>query len=209
LDQLAILNGQRQQWQETASGLERLKSELAILEQHLPALTEDEKNEAYRRGADHLKANIDRLKLKIGDLKLKLPELNSLTSSIQAELEHKRRNLVDIEAEKAQDAADFQFLVEFPDIVALRNLRSEISELNNELKRQQKHSRNVQTANKKNQTGLSSANSQMDTLRKQIDEHKGQLETITAGQSLDEIKQLQVEQKQRIKDIEQLISFFW
>ncbi|MEY4210405.1 MAG: hypothetical protein RLZ92_785 [Pseudomonadota bacterium] len=206
IDQLAILDNRQNQYQQASDELASARSELAELQQQLTA--NNDRPAPYLNGKNLVdqKQTIDELKLKISDLNLQLPQQTQLIQAIQQQLQDKTTSLAQIEAELQSFQGDAILSTDFPDVVQLRNLRNELAELNRQAKTQTKLTKTTTSAVKKTQTTLSAAQNRIESLKTQITENQRKLAELAPGQQLDDIKELQIDQQNRVKDFEQLLK---
>lgn len=207
IDQLAILDNRQNQYQQASNELASARSELGQLQQQLA--TNNDRPAPYLNGKNLVdqKQAIDSLKLKLSDLNLQLPQQTQLVQAIQQQLQDKTATLAQIEAELQSFQGDAILSTDFPDVVQLRNLRNELAELNRQAKTQTKLTKTTTSAVKKTQTTLSATQTRIENLKNQITENQSKLAELAPGKQLDDLKELQIDQQNRVKSFEELLKF--
>ncbi|OQW79233.1 MAG: chromosome segregation protein SMC [Proteobacteria bacterium ST_bin11] len=152
------------------------------------------------------KQAIDALKLKVSDLKLELPRESELVQSLQLQLDERKASLAEIEGWLQINQADANLLSDFPDVVQLRILRTELAELTGKQKAQTNWTKNTSTALKKNQAALRDAKATVVDLNERIEAARKTMLELAQGKSFEELKDLQLEQQARVNDFQELHS---
>ena len=203
--EIMILNNRQLEVGEQHRQLSQLQTELAHLQQQLPDPTQLPRADINQPDLLQQKQTIETLKQQVSELKLRLPQVTELQASIEQQLADKQYSLSQLAAKESNDA-DRLLLESFPDVVQLRNLRSNIAELQGQIKAQQKQSKTNHQASKKNQSAISNTQSRITALELQIDQQQQQLAELAANKSLEDLQQLQSEQRERVKDIQELLN---
>ena len=205
-DQLLILDNRATELQQAETALSQLRSELHYLQQQLDTTDNQQGHIHTGLSLSEQKQNLDRLKLKLSELKNELPQQTELAQAIQQQLTEKQQALQLLNGDPQLSAAETSLLQELPDVVQLRNLRTEIATLSNSLKNELKQNKNTSNAVKKNQSALKATQARIEALKQQIGEQQQQLLEQAQGKSLDDVKQLQIYQQQRVKDLQELLN---
>ncbi len=200
---LALLDQKQAQLEQNQTTLENFRQELAILRQQLGAELAENLSAPDKTFAEQKQA-IDTLKLTISELKLELPRQTELSQAIQQQITDNQTALTEIENWLHAHQSDAVLLDDFPDIARLRNLRSDLSELNGKQKAQANWSKNTSSALKKNKANLDSTQSDLVNLKAQIESDQKTIEDIAQGKNFDELKELLQEQQVRVGELKEL-----
>lgn len=203
--ELQILSNRQLELEEQQRQLNQLQTELVHLQQQLPDPNQLPRAELNQPELLQQKQTIESLRQQVSELKLHLPQQTELQASIQQQLADKQYSLNQLSAQEAS-AADRLLIDEFPDVVQLRNLRGQIADLQAQLKTQQKLNKTTDQASKKNQTAIQNTQSRIAALELQIEQQQQQLAELAPGRSVEDLQQLQSEQRERVKDIQELLN---
>lgn len=203
--ELQILSQKQLELEEQQRQFNQLQTELAQLQQQLPDSGQLPRAELKQPDLLAQKQTIETLRQQVSTLKQQLPQQTELQSSIQQQLADKQYSLSQLSALDVS-TADRLLIEEFPDVVQLRNLRNQIADLQSQLKTQQKQTKTSDQASKKNQTAIHTTQSRIAALELQIEQQQQQLAELAPGKSIDDLQQLQTEQRERVKDIQELIN---
>lgn len=152
------------------------------------------------------KQQLDQLKLKVSEAKLELPRLQELAATIAGQLELKQTTLQENQDWLAANSQDAQLLTAFPDVVKLRNLRSELAELHGLQKAQHGLSKKSTTDLKKHDSAISATGQRVRELQDLIANNRQTLVEIADGHTLDELREMLADQQSRLQDFEQLLA---
>ena len=203
--EINLLDSKQAEIEQRQDTLEQYRQELALLQRQL-----GDSDEAFlslpETSLSEQKQVVDTLKLSVSDLKLELPRQRELAASIQQQLSDNRRALDDINQWLAAHQPDASLIDDFPDVVRLRNLRSELLELGGKQKANANWSKNTSAALKKNKAALETTQADITDLKQQIVNNLQTLEDISLGKSLDELKGLHQEQRIRVSDLQEMYS---
>ena len=203
--ELQILEQKQLELEQQQRQLNQLQTELAQLQQQLPDSQPLPQTDFNQPDLLQQKQTIESLRQQVSELKLQLPQQTELQTSVQQQLADKQFSLQQLGALETS-AADRLLIEEFPDVVQLRNYRQQIAEIQTELKAQQKQNKTTDQASKKNQTAIHTTQSRISALELQIEQQQQQLTELAPGKSVDDLQQLQSEQRERVKDIQELLS---
>lgn len=203
--ELQILNNRQLELEQQQRQLNQLQTELAHLQQQLPDPKLMPSADLNQPDLLQQKQTIESLRQQVSELKQGLPRQTELQVSIEQQLADKQYSLNQLVA-KEVTAADHVLLEAFPDVVQLRNLRSNIAELQGQVKTQQKQNKTTDQASKKNQTAINNTQTRITALELQIEQQQQQLAELAPGKSLEDLQQLQIDQRERVKDIQELLN---
>lgn len=203
--ELQILQERRQAFEDQQRQFSQLQNELAQLQQQLPDPTLVANIATPQTDLLTQKQAIESLRAQVTSLKQQIPQQTELQQSLQQQLGEKQYNLSQL-ANRENTAAENGLLQELPDVVQLRNLRTSIAELQAQIKTEDKQTKNFNLASKKNQTAIRSTQSRIDSLQQQITDQQQLLAELAPGKSIDDLQQLQSEQRERVKDIQELLN---
>lgn len=205
-EQLAGLDAKQSKIGELQSELASLRREVASLRQQLGVGGSDLDPPAGDRDWASQKRIIDDIKIRLSELKLELPRELAAVEAAQQTLADKRAALTELEGWLQEHRSEAILLTDFPDVVQLRNLRTEIAELGAKQKTQLAWSKNTSAALKKNQTALTDAKAGLVELQERIAAAEANIATHGQGRSVDEIRELLSEQQARVNDFQELYS---
>ena len=137
-DDLQALENSQAETEQSRSSLNHYRAELSILQQQLAADDNTQDISGLLNGKTLLsqKKRTDELKLEISRIKLELPRENELATAIRQQLDEKQTTLAEVESWLQVNQVDAVLISDFPDVVQLRNLRTELLELGGKLKSQ-------------------------------------------------------------------------
>lgn len=202
--ELAVIDDKQQQLTQLQHSLAGYRQELSSLQRQLNEHPHDQSQAVTGKSLGAQKQAIDTLKLKVSELKLELPRETASVQAVQQQLDEKKITLAEVEDWLQQHQADVVLLEDFPAVAQLRNLRSEIKSLSGKQKTQANWSKNTSATMKKNQSALSEAQAAVTELKAKIEQAQTNLNTWGQGKTLDELKELLLEQQQRVNDFQEL-----
>lgn len=202
-DDLTALDGKQTQIDQALASLADYRRELGMLQQQLGA---DVLELIPEKSLLEQKQAIDGLKLTISEIKLELPRQTELAQAIQQQITDNQTALLEIDNWFKAHAADAVLMDNFPDIIRLRNLRTELVELGGKQKVQSNWTKSTTSALKKNQAALADTQSALAELQAKIAADQERLEVLAQGKSFDELKEFLQEQQQRVSDLQELNS---
>ena len=202
-DDLTALDAKQTQVDQALATLATYRRELEMLQQQLgsdvPSLIPD-------KSLLEQKQAIDGLKLTVSEIKLELPRQTELAQSIQQQIADNQTALLEIDNWFNAHAADSALMDHFPDVIRLRNLRTELVELGGKQKVQTNWTKSTTSALKKNQAALADTQSALTELQAKIVADQERLDVLAQGKSFDELKEFLQEQQQRVSDLQELNS---
>jgi exonuclease SbcC len=205
-EELTLLDRKQEQLTQAEANLTAYRQELGMLQRQLAEEAGDNVPNVDGRSLEEQKQAIDALKLKVGELKLELPRENESVQAAQLQLDERKASLAEVEDWLQAHQADAALLVAFPDVVQLRNLRTELAELAGKQKTQTNWSKNTSAALKKSQSALSDAKTTIKELNERIELARKTMLELAQGKSFDELKELLLEQQVRVNDFQELYS---
>lgn len=205
-EELILLDGKQGQIVQSQATLDAYRQELHALQRQFGENVSSAAPSLDGKTLEEQKQAIDTLKLKVSDLKLELPRETELLQSLQLQLDERKASLADIESWLQVHQADASLLTDFPDVVQLRNLRTELAELAGKQKTQANWTKNTSNALKKNQIALRDTKTSVAELSERIEVARRTLLELAQGKSFEELKELLVEQQARVNDFQELHS---
>lgn len=186
------------------TALNQYRGELSQLQRQLAASGEDTGIIPAGKSLDEQQQEIDRLKLKISELKLELPRETELAQAIQHQLEGNQASLAEVEDWLKARQVDAQLLTDFPDVVKLRNLRSELAELRGKHKTQSNWAKNTSASLKKSQSTLNDTEARVEDLKNQIEADQRALEELAQGKTQEQLNDTLRDQQIRVEGLQEL-----
>ena len=205
-EEVVLLDGKQVQITQSQESLAAYRRELGMLQEQLGSAAGDNAPGLVGKSIEEQKQAIDALKLKVSELKLELPRETEAVQVVQQQLDEKKASLTEVESWLQQHQADAGLAQDFPDVVRLRNLRTELAALGGKQKTQANWSKNTSTALKKNQSALSDAKTAIADLKERIEAAQKTMLELAQGKSFDELKDLLIEQQGRVNDFQELYS---
>ncbi|MBD9357759.1 AAA family ATPase [Methylomonas albis] len=205
-EELILLDGKQGQIVQSQATLDAYRQELNALQRQLGEDISNAVPSLDGKSPDEQKQAIDALKLKVSDLKLELPREAELVQTLQLQLAERKLSLAEIDSWLQDHQADAGLLSDFPDVVQLRNLRTELVELAGKQKTQANWTKSTSTTLKKSQTALRDTKSAVAELSERIEVAQKTLLELAQGKSFEELKELLVEQQARVSDFQELHS---
>ena len=204
--ELNLLDSKQVQVEQNQVALDNLRKELGMLQQQLSNQAEQANLPVSDKSISEQKQAIDTLKLSISELNLELPRQREMAQAIQRQLSDNQTALSEINSWFAAHQADVSLIEDFPDVVRLRQLRAELIELGGKQKANANWSKNITASLKKNKSALQTAESDLKDLKAQIESDQAASAAILQGRSFESLKELEQEQRQRVNDLQEMIS---
>jgi DNA repair protein SbcC/Rad50 len=129
-----------------------------------------------------------------------------LLRSLSSQVTEKQTALDEVSAWLEEHAIDKALLENFPELDRLKNLRLALDEFDEKKKALGKWSKSTSAALQKNKTAVDTRNNKLAQLNKHLADEEKKLEEIAQGNTLEQIEELQAEQKERVKSFEELVS---
>lgn len=129
-----------------------------------------------------------------------------LLRSLSSQVTEKQTALDEVSAWLEEHATDKALLENFPELDRLKNLRIALDEFDEKKKALGKWSKSTSAALQKNKTAIDTKNNKLTQLNKHLADEEKKLEEIAQGNTLEQIEELQAEQKERVKSFEELVS---
>lgn len=203
---ISLLESKQTLVDQQKSILDSYRKELVMLQQHLGSDNDQIPLPSPDKSISEQKQTVDNLKLSISELKLELPRQRELSASIQQQINANQTSLAELDIWLEAHQSDASLIEEFPDIVRLRNLRTDRIQLSGKQKSQTNWIKNTTAALKKNQSALQKTRTDLTELKAQITADQQTLQNIAQGRSFEALKELQQEQQSRVNDFQELLS---
>ena len=203
---IALLDEKQKLVDQQNSTLDSYRKELEMLQRQLGDDTEQLPASLSTTSFAEQKQTVDNLKLSVSELKLEIPRQRELSQSIQQQIGVNQASLAELDVWLQAHQSDASLLDDFPDVVRLRNLRTERIELSGKQKSQANWIKNTTGALKKNQSALQTTQTELADLKSQIATDQQTLQDIAQGRSFEELKELLQEQQLRFNDFREMVS---
>lgn len=203
---ISLLESKQTLVDQQKSILDSYRKELVMLQQHLGSDNDQIPLPSPDKSISEQKQTVDNLKLSISELKLELPRQRELSASIQQQINANQTSLAELDIWLEAHQSDASLIEEFPDVVRLRNLRTDRIQLSGKQKSQTNWIKNTTAALKKNQSALQKTRTDLTELKDQITADQQTLQNIAQGRSFEALKELQQEQQSRVNDFQELLS---
>jgi exonuclease SbcC len=152
------------------------------------------------------KQTIDSLRNQVGLFNANWQSEIILLKSLDDQIAEKQSTLDEVTAWLEEHAIDKPLLENFPGIAGLKNLRTLRDEFDEKKKSLSKWSKSTSSALQKNKDGIEKKNNKLAQLNRELAlEEKGLVE-LAQGNTLEQIEELQIEQRERVKAFEELVG---
>jgi len=203
-DDLASIDNKSEALQQSKKTLDSFRHEVEMLQQQLKAVHFDEKKSVNSRSVSEQKETLDQLSLKLTDLKLSLPKESELLNSLEQQKEQKITALSQAETWLQANKADKSLIDNFPEITKLGELRQDLIEIQAKQTANSKWSKRTKIALDNKKAELKSVEQKLKQLKSGITENEDLIKTLSEDRSFEELKELQVDQQQRVFDYREL-----
>lgn len=129
-----------------------------------------------------------------------------LLKSLADQITEKQAALAEVSVWLEEHAMDKPLLESFPELDRLKNLRIALDEFDEKKKALGKWSKSTSAALQKNKDNIDKKNKKLAQLNKQLALEEKELEEVAQGNTLEQIEELQAEQKERVKAFEELVA---
>ena len=129
-----------------------------------------------------------------------------LLRSLSDQIAKKQTALDEVSKWLEEHAIDKPLLENFPELDRLKNLRIALDEFEEKKKALGKWSKSTSAALEKNKNSIDKKNKKLAQLNKELAQEEKNLEEVAQGNTLEQIEELQVEQKERVKAFEELVA---
>ena len=184
------------------ANLQALRGELSQLQQQLQA----DAGPAAEQSFEQQKQLIDNLKLKLSEIKLELPREKDIAQAIHYQLQEKNAMLGEVESWLQEHQLEAMLVNDFPEVVALRNFRNELAELEGLQKTQGGWAKKTTATIKRNKSDIQATQNRIAELTESIAANEATLLAISQGKNFNELKELYAEQQLRVKDFQALLE---
>ncbi len=149
---------------------------------------------------------IDDLKAQADQMKAEIQAEASLINAFEVQLPEKQQTLKVVDSWLSEHKKEHSLVESMPELGRLKNLRVRSVDIQKQLKVFNKAHKNSSSAFKKNQQHLASVEKEIAKGNKSLAGLQKEMEFIADGHSLEEMANLQVEQKERVADFVELLS---
>ncbi len=203
-DAVQAIGAQQQTVAATESTLVALQEELLQLKRLLGdiPLEADISGKTY----SEQKKQIDELQAKANQARSNQQMETGLWQSLAAQLNDRKANKDNVAAWLAAHADDQALLIDFPETGKLKRLRTELAELTEKQKIFGKQNKKFINASKSLQSALAQATSKKQALELQLSTDEKDLESLLAGNTSETLKNLRIEQQERVDAFSQLLK---
>ena len=129
-----------------------------------------------------------------------------LLRSLSSQVTERQAELDVVTAWLQEHALDKPLVENFPELERLKNLRITLDELDEKKKALSKWSKFTYSALQKNKGNIDKKNTRLAQLNKSLGQEEKNLTDLAQGNTLEEIEELQAEQKERVKAFEELVN---
>ncbi|MCK5121451.1 MAG: AAA family ATPase [Methylococcales bacterium] len=203
-DQLSELDNKADSIQQSKKTLDAYRNELELLQTQLKSAGLDESSSVSTKTPAEQKNSIDRLKLKLSELQFDLPKETGVLQTTSQQLDEKRSNLSATETWLQTHAVEESLLDSFPETGKLRDLRLELAELTGKQKHYSKWTKSTTGELKKHKETIAVLNKKETELKEDIANGEKALLTIADGNSLQDLQEMEIEQKERVDNFLEL-----
>jgi exonuclease SbcC len=129
-----------------------------------------------------------------------------LLRSLSTQIVERQAALDEVTAWLEEHAIDKPLAENFPELERLKYLRTTLDELDEKKKALGKWSKSTHTALQKNKGNIDKKNARLAQLNKNLEQEEKNLADLAQGNTLEQIEELQAEQKERVKAFEELVN---
>ncbi|MGR9037647.1 MAG: ATP-binding protein, partial [Gammaproteobacteria bacterium] len=207
-DELTLINEKKQAIEEAKAALSSYQNELKQLETVFVDAGIDRKAPEGIAG----KSVFDQQE-SIFDVRAEMSRLDAFRysesmklQSLTGQINEKKAALDSVTTWMENHGTEASLVEDFPDIVKLKNLRTEKTEITEKLKSIAQLSKTTNSALKDQKTAIEKENSRLERLESELETEQKYLEELSRGKSLDEIEELRVEQQERVDTFKELLK---
>lgn len=202
--QLNELDNKADNVQQSKKTLDAYRNELEQLQIQLKSAGLDENSRVSTKTAAEQKNSIDSLKLKLSELQFDLSKQTEVLQTSRQQQEGKRTNLNATETWLQAHAAEEMLLESFPETGKLRDLRLELADLTGKQKQYSKWTKSTTSELQKHKENIAALNKKETELKEDISIGEKSLLTIADGNSLADLQEMEMEQKERVDNFLEL-----
>ncbi len=152
------------------------------------------------------KQAIDNIRNQVGLINASWQSEIILLKSLATQIAEKQASLAEVTAWLDGHIIDQPLLENFPDLDGLKNLRLLRQEFDEKQKSLNKWSKSTSSALQKNKDAIDGKNKKLAKLNQELATEEKKLEALAQGNSFEQIEDLLVEQKDRVKAVEELVG---
>lgn len=185
--------------------LKQIEATLAMPGFDTSGLTQQELTDKAQSFTEQ-KAAIDSIRSQVNLFNANWQSEIILLRSLSTQIAEKQVELTTVSAWLEEHALDKPLLESFPELDRLQTLRLSLDELEEQKKALGKWSKSTSAALQKNKVSIDKANNKLNQLNEELAEEEQKLADIAQGNTLEQIIELQEEQKERVKTFEELVT---
>lgn len=201
-DDIATLQDKQQALQHSKSTLTTYQAELKLLQQELsaanPPLNGDAPPPSNKSFSEQIEA-IDRIRSQIALLSANKLSENDLWKSLETQIADKQATLISVNTWLEEHAVDASLLDQCPEVAALKNLRTELAELEEKQKAHALLSKKASSSLKTNTSIHQKDYKTIADLKDKLTEAEQKLEDLAEGRTLQDIDELYKDQQERVR----------
>ena len=203
---LAAVDEKTEVAEQSEKALQSFRHELELLQGQLTSRNFDENSELPVATPSEQKSSMGEIQAKLGALGADLSREQNFSQSLTQQLEDKKTSLQATETWLEENAGDEKLLTNLPEIDKLKELQVELVDLSKEQKKYAKWTKNTKGEIKGKKVEISSLHKKISLAKSQIEEGERALELISNGRTPEALQELQVEQKERINNFQELLD---
>jgi DNA repair protein SbcC/Rad50 len=205
-DDIAALQEKQQSLQTNKTTLATYQAELKLLQQELAASkTQNSPPSTNKSFTEQLQA-IDRVRSQIALLNANKLSANELWKSLETQIADKQATLLSVNTWLEQHATDASLLEQFPEVAALKNLRTELAGLAEKQKAHALWSKKASSSLKTN-TGIHQKDYKTITdLKDKLTDAEQKLKDLADGRTLEDIEELHKDQLERVRTYQAFVN---
>ena len=152
------------------------------------------------------KQNIDGIRSQAGLFNANWQSEIILLKSLANQLSEKQAELTEVSAWLEEHVGDEALVLDFPELDRLKNSRILLDEFDEKKKALGKWSKYTSAALEKNKSNIEDKNEKISQLSNQLAQEEKGLEEIAQGNTLEQILDLQTDQKERVQGFQELVN---
>ena len=211
-DDIEVIKQKKQLIEQEHTALTALRNELKQIEGTL-ALPEFDTNPLAQEGLADRPESFTEQKQTIDSIRNQVVLFNAnwqseviLLKSLADQIAEKQTALNEVSAWLEEHAIDKPLLENFPELDRLKNLRIALDEFDEKKKALGKWSKSTSAALQKNKDNINKKNNKLTQLKKELATEEKELEELAQGNTLEQLEELQTEQKERVKAFQELVG---
>ncbi len=186
--------------------LKQIESTLALPEFDTHILSQESLTNSTGISFTEQKQAIDNIRNQVGLFNANWQSEVILLKSLADQIAEKKTTLSEVSAWLEEHAIDKPLLENFPELDRLKKLRIALDEFDEKKQALDKWSKSTSAALHKNKSTIDKKNNKLEQLNKELATEKKELEELAQGNTLEQLEDLQTEQKERVKDFQELVD---